>query len=137
MGIDPLSDLAPSRSFRAALGLAGLLGLTAVAGGAFGAHAAANLQAKAWLQTGGEYGLIHALATLAALVLVRAGAGPALAAAWLFLAGGAVFSGSLYLMALTGWLWFGAITPIGGLALLAGWAALAWAGFRFSPARPD
>ncbi len=114
---------------RTLLGLAGLLGLTAVAAGAFGAHGVADPQAKAWLQTGGEYGMIHALAVIAALGLRRLGGRQALAAAWCFLAGAAIFSGSLYLIALTGIMGFGAITPIGGLLLLAGWAMTAWAGF--------
>jgi uncharacterized membrane protein YgdD (TMEM256/DUF423 family) len=47
-------------------------------------------------------------------------------AGWLFVAGIAVFSGSLYLLALTGERWLGAITPLGGLALLAGWLCLVW-----------
>ena len=116
---------------RIALGWVGLLGLSAVAAGAFGAHGAADLRAKAWLQTGGEYGMIHALAALAAIILGRAGARLAQTAAWLFLAGGSIFSASLYLLALSGQLWLGAVTPLGGLLLLAGWATLAWAGFTF------
>jgi uncharacterized membrane protein YgdD (TMEM256/DUF423 family) len=111
------------------LGLAGLLGLTAVAAGAFGAHGVADPRAKAWLQTGGEYGMIHALAAIAAVGLAYLGARRALAAAWCFLAGATIFSGSLYLIALTRVLKFGAVTPIGGLLLVAGWALLTWAGF--------
>jgi len=87
---------------------------------------------RAWLQTGGEYGLIHALAAIAALILVRTGVRRAGLAAWLFLAGGSIFSGSLYLLAITEQLWFGAITPIGGVLLLAGWGRLAWAGVSFA-----
>jgi uncharacterized membrane protein YgdD (TMEM256/DUF423 family) len=120
------------RGLRVALGWAGLLGLTAVAAGAFGAHGVADPRAKAWLQTGGEYGMVHALAALAALSLARSGAKLAHVAAWLFLAGATVFSASLYLMALSGRLWLGAVTPIGGVLLLAGWACLAWSGFAFS-----
>jgi uncharacterized membrane protein YgdD (TMEM256/DUF423 family) len=117
------------RQARVLLGWAGLLGFTAVAAGAFGAHGVTDLRAKAWLQTGGEYGLIHALATIAAVILARAGLSLARAAAWAFLIGGTIFSGSLYLLALSGRLWWGAVTPVGGLGLLAGWALLAWAGF--------
>jgi uncharacterized membrane protein YgdD (TMEM256/DUF423 family) len=51
-------------------------------------------------------------------------------AAWCFVAGIALFSGSLYALALTGVRGLGAITPAGGVAFLAGWAALAWAGWR-------
>jgi len=124
--------MAMTRPLPLALGLAAVLGFIAVAAGAFGAHGVSDPKAKAWLQTGGEYGLIHALATIAAVGLASAGARRAGVAAWLFLAGGAIFSGSLYLMAVSGRLWLGAVTPIGGLSLLAGWAVLAWAGFRFN-----
>ena len=111
------------------LGLAGLLGLSAVAAGAFGAHGAADPQAKALLQTGGEYGMIHALAAIAAGGLASLGARRALLGAWCFLGGAAIFSGSLYLIALTGTRLFGAVTPIGGLLLLSGWGLFAWAAF--------
>jgi uncharacterized membrane protein YgdD (TMEM256/DUF423 family) len=116
---------------RAALVLAALCGFLAVAAGAFGAHAVSDPQAKAWLQTGGQHQLTHALAVFACLALQRAyaGAPAATVAAWLFLAGGLVFAGSLYLMALTGARAFGAVTPLGGLLLLGGWLTLAWAAF--------
>lgn len=107
--------------------LAALNGLIGVGAGAFGAHGVADLKAKDWLRTGAEYELIHALAVVACVVAWRMGAGAAGLAAWLFLAGAAVFSWSLYVMALTGQRWLGAVTPIGGLLLLAGWATLAWA----------
>ena len=61
--------------------------------------------AKDWLRTAGEYGLIHALAVFAAVMLIREGSRAAGIAAWLFLAGAAIFSGSLDVMALTGQLW--------------------------------
>ncbi len=111
------------------IGWAALLGLSAVAAGAFGAHGVSDPGPKAWLQTGGEYGMIHALAAIAALGVSRLGAPRASAAAWCFLIGGALFSGSLYVLALTQIRWLGAITPLGGLLMLAGWALLAWAGF--------
>ena len=116
---------------RLALVLASLWGLIAVAAGAFGAHAASDPQAKAWLQTGAQYQLIHALAVFAAFVVWRMypGAPAAPVAAWLFLAGALLFAGSLYLMALTGVRALGMVTPIGGVLLLAGWALLAWAAF--------
>ena len=106
------------------LALAALNGLMAVAAGAFGAHAAANPQAKEWLRTGAGYQLAHAVAALACYGLLRAAVGPATWAAWLFVVGGLIFGGSLYLMALTGARGLGAITPIGGVLLLAGWAVL-------------
>jgi uncharacterized membrane protein YgdD (TMEM256/DUF423 family) len=99
--------------------LAALSGALAVAAGAFGAHGAHGESAE-WLKTGGHYQLIHAVA---ALVAVRMEArGPA----WLFVAGGALFAGTLYLMALGAPRWFGAITPIGGALLIGGWLWLAW-----------
>lgn len=103
--------------------LAALSGALAVAAGAFGAHGASGVAAE-WLKTGGQYQLIHAVA---ALVAVRMDArGPA----WLFVAGAAIFAGTLYLMALGFPRWLGAVTPIGGLFLIAGWLWLAWIGLR-------
>ena len=103
--------------------VAALSGAVAVAAGAFGAHGAEGKAAE-WLRTGGEYQLIHAVA---ALVAARMGAtGPG----WLFVAGGAVFAGSLYLMAIGAPRWLGAVTPIGGTLLIAGWLWLAWVGMR-------
>jgi uncharacterized membrane protein YgdD (TMEM256/DUF423 family) len=114
---------------RILLGLAAIVGFASVAAGAFGAHGATG-PAKDWLRTAGEYGLIHSLAVFAAFLLLREGSWAAGVAGWLFLAGAAIFSGSLDVMALTGQLWLGAVTPIGGLLLLAGWATLAFAAFR-------
>jgi uncharacterized membrane protein YgdD (TMEM256/DUF423 family) len=113
-----------------------LSGGIAVAAGAFGAHA---LRAKlspelldVW-KTGAQYQLAHALALLAAGWLVaRAPGGAAAAAGWLFLVGTVLFSGSLYALALTGVRALGAVTPFGGIAFLAGWAAFAWAALRIS-----
>lgn len=103
--------------------LAALSGAMAVGAGAFGAHGASG-QAAEWLRTGGQYQLIHAVAALVALRLEARGP------AWLFVAGGALFAGTLYLMALGLPRWLGAITPIGGALLIAGWLWLAWAGMR-------
>lgn len=114
---------------RSLLGLAALVGFASVAAGAFGAHGATGA-AKDWLRTAGEYGLIHALAVFAATGLAREGSRAAGVAGWLFLAGATIFSGSLDVMALSGQLWLGAVTPIGGLLLLAGWVSLAVAAFR-------
>lgn len=99
--------------------LASLSGAIAVGAGAFGAHGASG-EAAEWLKTGGHYQLIHAVSALIALQLGARGP------AWLFLAGGAVFAGTLYLMALGCPRWLGAVTPIGGAALIAGWLWLAW-----------
>jgi uncharacterized membrane protein YgdD (TMEM256/DUF423 family) len=107
--------------------LASLSGFVAVAAGAFGAHGAPTPEAKALLETGGHYQLMHALAVFACFVVWRLLSAPAAGvAAWLFLAGGLIFSGSLYALAFGAPRVVGAITPIGGLLLLAGWLALAW-----------
>ena len=106
--------------------LASLSGLLGVAAGAFGAHGVGDPQAKAWLQTGGHYQLIHALAVFACVFLWRLGGSTAQVAAWLFLAGSTIFAGTLYAMALGGPRGLGAVTPIGGVLLILGWAALAW-----------
>ncbi|SEJ33601.1 Uncharacterized membrane protein YgdD, TMEM256/DUF423 family [Sphingomonas sp. OV641] len=103
--------------------LAALSGALAVGAGAFGAHGASG-QAVEWLRTGGQYQLIHAVAAIAALRLESRGP------AWLFVAGGALFAGTLYLMALGAPRWLGAITPIGGTLLIAGWLWLAWIATR-------
>jgi uncharacterized membrane protein YgdD (TMEM256/DUF423 family) len=119
---------------RSALVLAALLLFLAVALGAFGAHAlksrlTPDLQAV-W-QTAVQYHAWHALALLAigVLLLVRPDARVGLAA-WLFVAGIVLFSGSLYAMALTGARGLGAVTPFGGVAFLAGWLAFAWGAWR-------
>lgn len=105
------------------LGLAALSGAIAVAAGAFGAHGASG-QAAEWLRTGAHYQLIHAVAALVALRL------EARVPAVLFVAGGALFAITLYLMAIGAPRWFGAITPIGGALLIAGWLWLAVTALR-------
>ena len=115
--------------------LGALLALAAVALGAFGAHALkarlAPDMAAVW-QTAVQYHGWHALALLAVgLVLIqRPDAAAVAVAGWLFVAGVALFSGSLYLLALTDTRALGAITPVGGAAFLAGWAAFAWGAWR-------
>jgi uncharacterized membrane protein YgdD (TMEM256/DUF423 family) len=99
--------------------LAALSGAIAVAAGASGAHWA-NGPAVDWLKTGGQYQMIHAIAALVALRFEARGP------AWLFVVGGAIFAGTLYLMALGAPRWFGAITPVGGALLIGGWLWLAW-----------
>lgn len=114
--------------------LGSLSALLGVAFGAFGAHALkARLPADllAVYETGVRYQLTHALALLAlAWACTRWPGAATTASGWLFVAGTVVFSGSLYLLALTGARWLGALTPLGGLAWLAGWACLAWAAWR-------
>lgn len=99
--------------------LAALSGAIAVAAGAFGAHGATGA-AQEWLKTGGQYQLIHAVAALVAVRMEARGPG------WLFVIGGAVFASTLYLMAVGAPRWLGAVTPIGGAMLIAGWLWLAW-----------
>lgn len=118
------------------LALAALNGLMAVAAGAFGAHAVSDPQAKEWLRTGALYQLTHATAALACYGLLRLSIGPATWAAWLFVTGALIFGGSLYLMALTGTRALGAVTPIGGVLLIAGWAVLIYAALAAGPAAP-
>jgi uncharacterized membrane protein YgdD (TMEM256/DUF423 family) len=100
----------------------GLIGFLGVAAGAFGAHGIQSMVTAARLETfevAVRYQMYHAVALLVAGWL------GATAAAWCFLAGTAVFSGSLYFLVLTEQRWLGAVTPIGGLLLLAGWLLLA------------
>ena len=114
--------------------LGALSALVAVAAGAFGAHALRERLAPdllAVFETGARYHMYHALALLAAAWAIGRWPGSApVTAGWLFVAGTLVFSGSLYLLALTGQRWLGAVAPLGGLAFILGWAALAWAALR-------
>ena len=107
-----------------------LAGFTGVALGAFAAHGLRGRLAPDMLaafETGVRYHLYHALALVAtASIMERLDATRLLASAgWMFTAGIVLFSGSLYLLAVTGVTWLGAITPLGGVALLVGWACLA------------
>ena len=108
----------------------GINGFVAVAAGAFGAHALkARLPADllAIFDTGARYHLVHAVMLVAVALLAKVKPAPALdIAGWGFLAGIVLFSGSLYVLALSGVRWLGAITPLGGVAFLLGWATLAW-----------
>ena len=116
------------RTFLLIGALAAFLG---VALGAFGAHALrARLspQSLEVFETGVRYQMYHAFAVLiVALALVRLDGWIVRTAGWLFTVGIVLFSGSLYVVALSGIRAFGAITPIGGLAFLAGWGLLVWA----------
>lgn len=110
--------------FRVGVALAGLgVGL-----GAFGAHglrARVSADLLAVFETGVRYQMYHALALLGLSLAWGRWSGAYLTAAgYLFIAGVALFSGSLYLMTLTGARWWGAVTPLGGVAFLAGWFTL-------------
>ncbi|PIB96740.1 DUF423 domain-containing protein [Caulobacter sp. X] len=110
-------------------GLAAVSGLLAVGFGAFGAHGVHDPKAAEWLRIGSQYQMAHALAVFAAFGLHRAGAKGMGAAAALFLVGSLIFAGSLYAMALGAPRVLGAITPIGGVSFMIGWALLAWRAF--------
>jgi uncharacterized membrane protein YgdD (TMEM256/DUF423 family) len=125
--IDAPTVLRHVSRMRAWLTFAAILGFLSVALGAFAAHGLADPQSQAWMRTGAEYGFAHVLASLACAGLVRAGAERARLAPALFLPGVVIFEGTLAAMALGAPRWFGAITPIGGVLFLAGWAVLAWA----------
>jgi uncharacterized membrane protein YgdD (TMEM256/DUF423 family) len=115
--------------------IAALTGALAVLLAAFGEHALAGRLAPRELNafaTGARYQLIHALAMgLAALAARGAAAAMAKTAALLFLAGTLLFSGSLYGLALTGARMLGFVTPLGGVALVAGWIVLALAALKW------
>lgn len=102
---------------------AALSGATAIAAGAFGAHWAGK-DVTDLLKTGGQYQLIHAVAALVALRMQARGP------AALFVIGSALFAGSLYALALGASHWLAAITPVGGVAMIAGWLWLAWTARR-------
>jgi uncharacterized membrane protein YgdD (TMEM256/DUF423 family) len=101
----------------------------AVAAGAFGAHMLRSRLAPdllAVFETGARYQMYHAIGLfVVAWAATRWPGVPVRTAGWLFVAGTVLFSGSLYLLALSGARWLGAITPLGGLCFLAGWGLLA------------
>lgn len=111
----------------------------AVALGAFGAHALKTRLSPEMLavyDTGVRYQMFHALALLAvAWAGTRwPGSTAITASGWLFIAGTLLFSGSMYALSLSGVRGLGAVTPIGGLAWLVGWAMLAWGVAKATPA---
>jgi uncharacterized membrane protein YgdD (TMEM256/DUF423 family) len=101
----------------------------AVALGAFGAHGLKNVLSdpmKAVFETAVRYQMIHGLALFVVAWLSTRSTAPSVnTAGWLFLVGILLFSGSLYILSLTGVKYWGAITPVGGLAFLIGWLCLA------------
>ncbi|HQN11124.1 MAG TPA: DUF423 domain-containing protein, partial [Quisquiliibacterium sp.] len=116
------------------LGVGALSAGLAVAAGAFGAHglrAHVAPEMLAVFETGARYQMYHALALIAvAWVAGRDAARSVRVAGVAFVVGTLLFSGSLYLLALTGIRWLGAITPLGGVAFLVGWGCLAWSALR-------
>src|SRR5712692_5643569 len=111
-----------------------LMGLLGVGLGAFGAHGLRTRLAPDMLavfETGVRYHMYHALALLAVgLAISQWPESKVQMAGWAFIFGIVVFSGSLYLLSITGVRWLGAITPIGGVGFLIGWILLVWAVWR-------
>lgn len=115
--------------------LASLSGMLAVMIGAFGAHGLRGKlddYAMGVFETAVQYHFYHALALLAVGVIALSQPHTTLlkSSGWLFVLGTLIFSGSLYVLAITGVKWLGAITPLGGLAFIAGWACLATASWK-------
>ncbi len=117
------------------LAIAAILAGVSVAGGAFATHALKDRisdRALEIFETGAKYQMYHALALiLVALLLSRAELSQTYlsVAGYAFIAGIAIFSGSLYALSLSGVRWLGAVTPFGGVAFLIGWGCLAIAAF--------
>jgi len=109
--------------------LGALSALVSVAAGAFGAHALRGRLTPEYLavfETAARYQMYHALGLVAVAWAITRWPGPLpVWAGWLFVAGTVLFSGSLYVLALTGIRWWGAVTPLGGVAFLAGCVCLA------------
>ena len=113
------------------LGLGAILGFLAVGMGAFGAHALRDRLSQDMMNTfevGVRYQMYHALVLMLLSVFVTRISSPSIVVSgWLMAGGSVVFSGTIYTLSLTGIRWWGAITPLGGLALLGGWLCLIWA----------
>lgn len=108
---------------------AALVGFLSVAFGAFGAHALdgrLTVEGAEWWQTATLYGLTHAGVALAAGLSGRGG--KIAAGGWMIVAGAVIFAGTLYAMALGAPRWLGAVTPVGGISLLAGWVMIGLGG---------
>lgn len=124
------------------LAAAGVLGFSAIVAGTFAAHYLPweSLDAKApeWWATGSKYHLAHAPVVLGLALLAGVRPGKLVtASAVCFCVGVLIFAGSLYVMSLTGVRWLGAITPIGGVSLLVGWALLFVAGVKGAKTTPS
>ena len=132
---EPVTNL-PARLMRLPLVAGALFALLAVMAGAFGAHGLRNLVSERGLevfQTAVTYQMYHAIALLL-VALLSTGTGLSrrllTTAAGFFLAGILLFSGSLYVLALTQVHWLGPVTPVGGVCFMIGWILLAVAGLR-------
>jgi uncharacterized membrane protein YgdD (TMEM256/DUF423 family) len=116
------------------LGIGAVSACIAVAAGAFGAHSLRDVVTPERLivwETAARYQMYHAIGLLVVAYLAsQKSAGPARISGWLFVAGTLLFSGSLYALTLTGITILGAVTPLGGIAFIAGWLVLAWGVWR-------
>lgn len=134
MSLQPVGSRTSDLMERVFFGIGALSALISVAAGAFGAHALrARLTPEhlAIFETAARYQMYHALGLLAvAWAVARWPGALPVWAGWLFLAGTVLFSGSLYILALTGIRWWGAVTPLGGVAFLAGWVCLGLSAVR-------
>jgi uncharacterized membrane protein YgdD (TMEM256/DUF423 family) len=114
------------RTFFAIGAISAFLGVAAGAFGAHGLKSRLDSEMLAIFETGVRYQMYHAFALIVVAWAIERWPGHLMATSgWLFIAGTLLFSGSLYLLSLTGQRWLGAITPLGGLAFLAGWLCLA------------
>ncbi len=119
------------------MSLAALFAGLSVAAGAFASHALKERlsdRALEIFEVGARYQMYHALALLLVAILLNQAKSPApslIASGWLFIIGIFIFSGSLYALSLSDIKILGAITPIGGVAFIAGWGALAIAAFNY------
>ncbi len=125
---EPINDKPSTQALSKWAALFAIQGAISVAAGAFGAHALSDVldaNALGWWHTGSQYLMYHALAGL--IVVALSSYIPSCKSILvLFFVGNTVFSGSLYAMALTGYTFLGAVTPIGGLCYLMAWCCLAW-----------
>ena len=114
--------------------LGALFAFIGVAAGAFGAHVLKERMSAdllAVFEVGVRYQMYHALALMAtAWMYTKWPSSLVTTCGWCFVIGIILFSGSLYLLSLSGVKWLGAITPLGGLAFLAGWACMAWTAWK-------
>jgi len=114
--------------------LGALSALLGVAAGALGSHALKSRMSAEMLsvfEVGVRYQMYHAFALIAAAwAQAKWPSRLAIAGGWFFVIGTILFSGSLYLLSLSGVRWLGASTPFGGLAFMAGWVCIAWSAWR-------
>jgi uncharacterized membrane protein YgdD (TMEM256/DUF423 family) len=125
---EPINNKPPTKALSKWAAFFAIQAAISVAAGAFGAHALSDVldaNALGWWHTGSQYLMYHSLAGL--IVVALSSYVPSCKSILvLFFIGNTVFSGSLYIMALTGYTFLGAVTPIGGLCYLAAWVCLAW-----------